>query len=212
MEMKVKSKRTLVLLAGVALAAVLLLGLSACGVKGADGKAYLALDWTYTPQTVYFPMLPQYITAGTFYEHPAGTYYGEYTAWNWDFYSFWYTLEINEGSYGVGGWPGEDGADRLYTLFLSSWGPELYYFDDPNMSVRGGELPEPLAADPAAAERQLALALGGEPGRDASVPSQKIELDPERYDLANPEEFRQVASGPGWTLTVEGQRYRAITP
>ena len=25
--------------------------------------------------------------------------------------------------------PGEDGADRFYTMYLYSWGPGLYYFD-----------------------------------------------------------------------------------
>jgi predicted small secreted protein len=196
-------KRTRSLTIGVLLAAALLLGLSACGTQGADGKAYLALDWTYTPLTVYFPMLPLVISGGAYYEHPAGTYYGEYTAWNWDFYSFWYTLEINEGSYGLGLWPGEDGADRFYAMFLNSWGPELYYFDDPDAGSKGTEAP---GASPA--ERELALAGGSEPGRETSLRSGKLELDPGRYDLDNPEVFRWVDSTPGWSLTVEGQRYR----
>jgi len=199
-------KRTRLLAATILLAASLL-GLSACGTRGVDGKAYLALDWTYTPVSVYFPMLPLVITAGTYYEHPAGTYYGEYTAWNWDFYSFWYTLEINEGSYGAGLWPGEDGADRFYAMFLSSWGPELYYFDDSDLALKGIE-----AGDPSIAERELALAGGSQPERDPSVRSGKRELDPGSYDLDHPEEFRWVSRGPGWSLTVEGHRYRLLEP
>ncbi|MBN1837644.1 MAG: hypothetical protein JW820_17440 [Spirochaetales bacterium] len=200
-------KKTRALLAGILLGVAALLALSACGMRGADGKAYLALDWPYTPQSAYFPMLPPVISAGIYYEHPAGTYYGEYTAWNWDFYSFWYTIEIDEGSYGVGAWPGEDGADRYYQMYLNSWGPELYYFEDKSLAAR--DLGSP--ADPAM-QRELALAAGSEPGREPEVSSRKLELDPDRYDLDNPEPFRRVESGPGWSLTVEGQRYRPLQP
>jgi hypothetical protein len=201
-------KRIRALFVVMLLAGALLLGLSACGIRGEDGKAYLALDWTYTPQTVYFPMLPRVVSAGTYYEHPAGTYYGEYTAWNWDFYSFYYTLEINEGTYGTAGWPGEDGADRLYSMFLSSWGPELYYFED-----RGRSSNESDSSLAEAAAKELSRSpeyTGGTPSRERTMPSEKRSLDPERYDLDNPEEFVLEKSGPGWRLTVEGLHYPAL--
>ncbi|MBN1835140.1 MAG: hypothetical protein JW820_04765 [Spirochaetales bacterium] len=200
-------KRTRALVAGIFLSAAMLLMLSACGMRGADGKAFLALNWAGTPETVYFPMLPPFITAGTYYEHPEGTYYGEYTAWNWDFYSFWYTIEIDEGSYGVGVWPGEDGADRFYLMYLNSWGPELYYSEARDLAAKDLE-----AAADAVAERELALAAGTEPGREPEVASRRLELDPGRYDVDNPEQFRRVESGPGWSLTVEGLRYRLVEP
>jgi hypothetical protein len=207
-------KRIRALLVVMLLAGALLLGLSACGIRGEDGKAYLALDWTYTPQTVYFPMLPPVISAGTYYEHPAGTYYGEDTAWNWDFYSFYYTLEINEGTYGTGMWPGEDGADRFYSMFLSSWGPELYYFEDRSRSSNEAEssLAEAAAkAETAAKESSRSSGYtGGAPSRERTITGEKRSLDPERYDLDNPEEFVLEKSGPGWRLTVEGLHYPAL--
>jgi hypothetical protein len=42
------------------------------------------------------------------------------------------------------------------------------------------------------------------------MPSEKRSLDPERYDLDNPEEFVLEKSGPGWRLTVEGLHYPAL--
>jgi hypothetical protein len=197
--------RTRALVVGLLLAGTLLLGLTACGTRGDDGTAYLALDWTYTPQTVYFPTLPGVVSAGAFHQHPPGTYYGEYTAWNWDFYSFYYTIEINEGTYGDGMWPGEDGADRFYSMFLSSWGPQLYYFEDSDLALTGAEAPTA-----AASQKEQALTLDREPSRDRTIVEEKRTLDPERYDLENPEEFRYQESGPGWRLTVEGQRFPAL--
>jgi hypothetical protein len=197
-------KKTRVLLAGILLGGVLLLGLTACGPKGEDGEAYLALDWTYAPISVYFPTLPTVIGAGTYYRHPPGTYYGEYTAWSGDFYSFWYTIEINEGSYGVGGWPGEDGADRFYSMILRSWGPELYYEDVAQRSLSDGRAP---VEDPV----EEALALGNEsrPGDARTLTAEKRVLDPDRDQLGAPEQFHREKSGPGWSFTVEGQHYPA---
>ena len=197
--------RTRALVVGILAAGALLLGLSACGIRGEDGRAYLALDWTYTPKTMYFPTLPEVISAGAFYQHPPGTYYGEYTAWNWDFYSFYYTIEINAGTYGTGTWPGEDGPDRFYSMFLSSWGPELHYFEASGLALTGPEAPTA-----AASEKELALSSGSEPSRERTIVVEKRSLDAERYDLDNPEEFRYQESGPGWRLTVEGQRFPAL--
>jgi hypothetical protein len=192
-------------LAGILLGGALLVGLSSCGAKGEDGEAYLGLDWTYTPLTVDFPMLPTVVGAGTYYPHPPGTYYGEYTAWSGDFYSFWYTIEINEGSYGVGGWPGEDGADRFYSIILRSWGPELYYVDVEQRSLSSAAA---TASDPS--EEDLVLRLEAVPDDSRSVTAQKRDLDLDGDKLGTPEEFGWEQSGPGWTFSVEGQHYPVV--
>ena len=197
-----KSKRLGALAGGFVLFASLLLGLSACGSRGSDGRAYLALDWTYTPKSVYFPMLPPVISAGTYYQHPAGTYYGEYTAWNWDFYSFWYTLTINEGTYGYGSWPGEDGADRFYLIYLTGGGPELYCYELSYRALEGLEAP-----GPGVPEGESSPPPGSEADRQPTLRSDPRSPEPGRYDLDNPEEFRREYSGPGWSLILEGKRY-----
>ena len=61
-------------------------------------------------------------------------------------------------------------------------------------------------------EAYLALAGGIPPGRDPTVRSAKRELDPGSCDLDHPEEFRWAGRGPGWSLTVEGRRYRLLEP
>ena len=119
-----------------ALLPVLLLGLivlafsTGCGLQGEDGTSYLALDWVYAPQQLYFPAMPSLGLAGVHYQHPEGTYYGEYIAWDGSYYSFYYMIEVNEGEYGAALLPGADGMDRYYTMYLYSWGPQLYYVDD----------------------------------------------------------------------------------
>jgi hypothetical protein len=102
--------------------------LGGCGKDGKDGKAFLSIDWVFTPVTYWDNNtgIPDVFYQGTFYEVNPGTYNFEYTAWDYSYYSGTYTLVINKGT--DGGFPfkdGKDGADIYYTLWLYSDGPEL---------------------------------------------------------------------------------------
>ena len=106
-------------LAALALALLLLVG---CGPQGEDGTSYLALDWTFQPLTIDFPQLPAVVVPDTYYWHPEGLYYGEYVAWDGSWWVFDYRIEVDPGDWGIGGFPGADGADRFYTMYLYSRG------------------------------------------------------------------------------------------
>jgi hypothetical protein len=186
--------------------ALVVLALAACGPRGEDGTSYLALDWTYEPQSVYFPALPPGVDAGIYYPHPEGVHLGEYVAWEGSWWRFTYQIEVNPGEWGIGGYPGEDGADRFYTMCLYSSGPQLYFVDlDQSLSL---VQPAPTGEDPEAAERAKAAGLGVQPaegGRLSSVPT-----DSSRYDLDHPTPYRFERSGPGYRLLIEGQRYSPL--
>jgi hypothetical protein len=145
------------------------------------GTSYLALDYTtYEPTSAYFPALPDPFYWTTYYEHPEGTYYGEYT--NWDaslsvsqLYTFNYTIEVNQGFLPD---------DRYYTMYLDPGGPELHYIN-------------------------VAAALAGK-GLKSATHNRSIlnaPIDRSLYDLANPEPFSYERSSDGITFRVTGNRY-----
>jgi hypothetical protein len=187
-------------LGALALALLLLVG---CGPQGDDGISYLSLDWTYQPQSIDFPQLPDVVTPETYYWHPEGLYHGEYVAWEGSWWSFNYRIEVDPGDWGIAGLPGADGADRFYTMYLYSWGPELSYVElSKSLSLVE---PHPQGEDPAAREQARAEALGLQPSatRQAATGA----ADPSRYDLQHPEPYRFERTGPGYRLLIEGQRY-----
>jgi hypothetical protein len=187
-------------LAALALALLLLVG---CGPKGEDGTSYLALDWTYAPQSIDFAQLPEVVVPGTYYWHPEGLYHGEYVAWEGSWWVFSYRIEVDEGDWGIGGFTGADGADRFYTMYLYSWGPELSYVElSQSLSL---VKPNPSGEDPAAREQARAAALGLQPspGRRATSGA----ADASRFDLEHPEPYHFERTGPGYRLLIEGQRY-----
>ena len=102
--------------------------------------------------------------------------------------------------------PGADGADRFYTMYLYSWGPELSYVDlSESLAL---VQPPPAGEDPAAREQAGAASLHLSPssaGRLASGP-----IDPARYDLEHAQPYRFEQSGPGYRLLIEGQGYRPL--
>jgi len=195
---------------------LLVLALSGCGKAGEDGTSYLALDWVYAPLAIYFPALPAVISAGTFYEHAAGSYPGEYIAWDGSYYSFTYRIEVNEGEAGGLLSPGEDGADRYYLMYLYSWGPEFYYYDDLSLARID---PAAEGISPLNREAELAAAAGlglGEEGgaepesagaRPNRAPLDSL-LEPSLYDLDHPQPYVYELVGPGYRLRIEGLHYR----
>ncbi len=190
-------------LAALALALLLLVG---CGPQGDDGTSYLALDWTYQPQSVDFPLLPDVVAPETYYWHPEGLYHGEYVAWEGSWWSFNYRIAVDEGDWGIGGLPGPDGADRFYTMYLYSWGPELSYVElSKSLSLVE---PHPAGEDPAAREQARAEALGLQPSATRQATSGAV--DPARFDLEHPEPYRFERTGPGYRLLIEGQRYSPL--
>lgn len=109
----------LVLMAAALLAA-------GCGVPGDPGRTYLAIDWAYAPQVLYFPAFPQLIIAGEYVEHAAGSYVGEYIAWDGTYWvaDYWITVEPGGPAPLVGS--GDHGDDYYLSLWLWSFGPEIY--------------------------------------------------------------------------------------
>jgi hypothetical protein len=207
-----RMNKTRALTVAVFLAALALFAFTGCGPKGADGTSYMALDWVFAPVSLYFPAMPSSGLAGVYYYHPEGTYYGEYIAWDGTYYSFTYSIEVNEGEYGVMGLPGPDGADRYYTMYLYSTGPELYYVDDEASrslakTAEGSELP---AEPEVLRERSLAEAQGLAPSGSQELINSEAPIDPSAYGLGNAESYSYEKSGPGYRLRIEGQRYRPL--
>jgi hypothetical protein len=192
-------------LAALALALFVLVG---CGPQGEEGSSYLALDWTYTPISIEFPQLPAVVVADTYYPHPEGLYHGEYIAWDGSWWRFNYEIEVNEGEWGLGGLAGADGADRFYTMYLYSRGPELSFVD--LTQSLGLVEPHPSGEDPAAAEQDRAAGLGLQPSAARRVEAGLPAGDASRFDLEHPEPYRFEASGPGYRLLIEGERYSPL--
>ncbi len=168
-----KIRNWLVLAAPVVAMMVMLAG---CGLPG---TSYLALSYsTVAPSDLWFPELPDPLDYDTYYEHPAGTYYGEYT--NIVFYDFWYTIEEKRGVFF-----GSIGDDRYYTMMLDSSGPWMYYED--------------YAASLAGKGSKAAVPKGS--AANASI-------DRSLYDLDHPEPFSWEKSMNGVTFKVTGNRYR----
>jgi hypothetical protein len=168
--MKIKNWLPLLALA-VAIASVL----AGCGFLG---TSYLALDFSFVePTTALFPALPDPFFWATYYEHPEGTYYGEYT--NFDFYDFTYTISSNREFF-----PGSLGDDRYYTMLLDLGGPDLYYYD---------------AAASLAGKGSQAVA---HEGSMSNAP-----VDRSLYDLGHPEPFSYERSANGVTIRFSGNRY-----
>jgi hypothetical protein len=198
--------RTLRVPAVIAALALTLLLLAGCGPQGEDGTSYLALDWTYTPISIDFPELPAVVVPETYYWHPEGVYHGEYIAWDGSGHIFNYEIQVDEGDWGFGGYTGADGADRFYTMYLYSWGPELSYVElSKSLSL---VQPAPDGEAPAAREQAMAAALGLQPSSGGRLTSGAI--DPAHFDLDHPEPYRFESSGPGYRLLIEGQRYRPL--
>jgi hypothetical protein len=190
-------------LAALALALLLVAG---CGPQGEDGTSYLALDWTYAPLTIDFPQLPGTVVPGTYYWHPEGLYHGEYVAWEGSWWVFTYRIEVNEGDWGIAGLPGADGADRFYTMYLYSWGPELSYVElSQSLSL---VQPNPSGENPAAREQARAAALSLQPSSTRRASSGTV--DASRFDLEHPEPYRFERTGPGYRLLIEGRRYSPL--
>ena len=198
--------RSKVLFPLIVLGLITFVFLSGCGVQGEDGTSYMALDWVYAPRQLYFPAVPSFGQVGVHYQHPEGTYYGEYVAWTGSYYSFYYTIEVNEGEHGLMLLPGPDGMDRYYTMYLYSWGPELYYVDDEQSK---SFTPEPAGTESDSLERTKADRLGLEPSstRSAEVGNQQMSLDESGYELEDRKEYLFESQGPGYSLRIEGYRY-----
>jgi hypothetical protein len=158
------------------LAAALALALAGCGFTG---TSYLALtDDSGIADNIIFPALPVGAFLDTYYEHPDGTYPGEYT-WGIEFHEFYYTIEEERGFF-----PGTQGSDRYYLMYLESTGPELYYASFP-------------------------LSMAGKGAKQA--PSRSLNnspVDRSLFDLDHPEPYSWERTENGVTFKVTGNRYR----
>jgi hypothetical protein len=94
--------------------------------------------------------------------------------------------------------------DRYYTMYLYSWGPELYYVEDEQSKAL---TPEPTGTESGSLERARAERLGLEPSRSAEVSNQQTTLEESGYALEHPQEYLFESQGPGYSLRIEGHRY-----
>ncbi len=166
------------------------------GEDGEDGISYLASDWVFVPLGATFPQLPgpPYYRAVD-YEHPAGTYWSEYVAWDSSYHSFYYTIEVNEGEEGGLFWTdGDDGAYRYYEMWLYSWGAEIYYWDDKSIEANQQK------------EQQKATKLGISPPVANTI--EKSQIDKSQFDLNNPEITVTEKVIGDRKFTIESKKYK----
>ncbi len=76
----------------------LLIGCGSDGEDGADGKAFISINWLYDP--LYYaddnPGVPTVGTNGTYYQSSPGTYYFSYEAWDASIWSGLLSLQLNQ--------------------------------------------------------------------------------------------------------------------
>jgi len=138
-------RRPSVSTAAAALLVATLTLLGGCVFPAAHGSVYLAIDWVYTPQALYFPAFPMYITAGQYIEHDTGYYTGEYIAWDGSYWIADYRIEVDEGTDGTLLLPPDDGDDVYLSMWLYSFGPSIYTDDVVFHSVMPGRPDTPEA-------------------------------------------------------------------
>lgn len=133
----------------VAITIALLVALGGCGVPGDDGRTYLAIDWSSAPEALSFPGFPQTIYAGEYVEHEAGSYEGEYVAWDGTYWEADYWIEVDPGGEAPLFGTGDHGDDYYLSLWLWSFGPEIYTDEIESRAAASGADgdPTPLAND-----------------------------------------------------------------
>lgn len=105
---------------------IILAVLAGCGAPGDPGVTYLAIDWSSSPQALYFPAFPDTIVAGQYVQHSAGTYEGEYVAWDGSYWQADYWIEVEEGGPAPLIGTGDHGDEYYLSLWLYSFGPSIF--------------------------------------------------------------------------------------
>lgn len=170
----------------------LLVALAGCGVPGDDGHTYLAIDWSSAPEALFFPAFPQTIYAGEYVEHEAGSYEGEYVAWDGTYWEADYWIEVDPGGEAPLFGTGDHGDDYYLSLWLWSFGPEIYTDEIESRAAASG------------AERDSA-GLANDHGR---VPSQIVAAR-ERAATDEPIEIRESRRFGVYVVTVSARGYPA---
>ncbi len=165
-----------------------------CGRPGEDGRTYLAIDWVYAPQALYFPAFPQTIYAGRYVEHRPGRYAGEYIAWDGSYWIANYRIEIDRGADPPLFGTGDHGDDYYLTLWLFSSGPAIYTDAVVSRSVAAGD------ASAAAATPALS--------NETAVADPAIVAARERTRGAKPVVMRITHTHGRYRITVEARGYR----
>lgn len=153
---------------------------SGCGVPGDDGLTYLAIDWSSAPEALYFPAFPQTIYAGEYVEHAAGTYEGEYIAWDGTYWEADYWIEVDPGGEAPLFGTGDHGDDYYLSMWLYSFGPSIYTDEIVSRSVASGDVNDTreIANDTAAVPPRIAAA------REEAVTAEPIEVhDTRRFGI-----------------------------
>ncbi|TVQ18573.1 MAG: hypothetical protein EA382_17595, partial [Spirochaetaceae bacterium] len=150
--MKLVLKSTgLRLVSVLAVVVVLAAVTTGCGRPGDDGSTYLAIDWVYAPQALLFPAFPQTIYAGRYVEHQAGTYTGEYIAWDGSYWNADYWIAIDPGGEAPLFGTGDHGDDYYLSLWLYSSGPSITTDSIEVRSIAAPNADARAAAPPSAA-------------------------------------------------------------
>ncbi len=175
----------------VAITIALLVALGGCGVPGDDGRTYLAIDWSSAPEALYFPAFPQTIYAGEYVEHEAGSYEGEYVAWDGTYWEADYWIEVDPGGDAPLFGTGDHGDDYYLSLWLWSFGPEIYTDEIESRAAASGADGDPT---------RLA--------KENDVVPPEIVAARERVATGEPIEVRESRRVGNYVVTVSARAYR----
>ncbi len=110
----------------------ILLFIISCGQDGDDGEAFIAFNWSTTPEWYWDDntSVPGTISKNRNYNTNPGTYdfsYEIYDSWNDVFwiYNGTYIITIDKGKKGTFLVDGPDGADNYFKLYLGTNGPDF---------------------------------------------------------------------------------------
>ena len=198
MNLVLKSNRLRLALALVIVLAAVTTG---CGRPGDDGSTYLAIDWVYAPQALSFPAFPQTIYAGRYVEHAAGTYSGEYIAWDGSYWNADYWIEIDPGAEAPLFGTGDHGDNYYLSLWLYSSGPSISTDSIEVRSVAASDAEAQAAAPPSAASSTTATLS------NATLPDPALVAGRERTAGTVPVVIRTTHTQGRYRVTIEARGY-----
>jgi hypothetical protein len=173
-----------------------------CGRPGDDGRTFLAIDWVYAPQALFFPAFPQTIYAGRYVDHAAGTYSGEYIAWNGWYWNADYWIDIDRGGEAPLFGTGDHGDNYYLSLWLYASGPWIYTDRIEARSIAAPDADAQTAA-PQSAARSAAPTLTNA----TAHPDPAILAARERTAGAVPVVVRTTHTSGRYRVTIEARGY-----
>ncbi len=180
------NKRNLIY--AIIISVILCVFITSCGQPGEDGTAFVAIEWVYSPQALYFPVFPNSIITGEYIEHDPGVYMGEYIDWDGSYWSVTYEVTIDEGGEPGLFTDGLDGEDKYFSLWLYSFGPG-YYQDRSFPNIVGTK---------------------GEPSFSASSDNLEFTVDSSIFNFNDPEYHHEQLETGGTRIDIQYRGYRRV--